>query len=145
MISSFSSLQSLTAGLYRLDVHTLENPNCVTSVLAQVYLPSNIIIIIIVIAVAYLLIILGLNATASITNLQCAGSSSGIITVTPTGGTAPYSYDFRTIGDVVVTSSDNTASNLVAGTYYVIITDSYGCSFRYDGLSVSAPQGTDNV
>jgi len=62
-------------------------------------------------------------ATAVITNISCIGGiSNGTITLTVTGGTAPYSYDWG--GGI--TSKDRTG--LVVGTYTVVITDARNCS-----------------
>ena len=62
-------------------------------------------------------------ATAVITNTSCIGGiSNGTITLTVTGGTAPYSYDWG--GGI--TSKDRTG--LAVGTYTVVITDARNCS-----------------
>jgi gliding motility-associated-like protein len=58
------------------------------------------------------------------TNVLCYGNASGAATVTAAGGTAPYTYSWNTIP--VQTAS--TASNLMAGTYTVTVTDANGCT-----------------
>lgn len=64
--------------------------------------------------------------TATITNQQnvtCNSQNNGIITVTPTLGTAPYTYAWDNS-----TSTASTANDLFAGTHTVTITDASGCS-----------------
>lgn len=57
-------------------------------------------------------------------DLKCYNDSSGTLSVSATGGTAPYTYNWNT-NPVSVTSFIN---NLNAGTYTVIITDNKGCT-----------------
>ena len=56
-----------------------------------------------------------LVATSTQTNVSCYGGSNGSVTVTATGGTAPY-------------SGTGTFSGLSAGTYSYTVTDSKGCT-----------------
>jgi hypothetical protein len=63
-----------------------------------------------------------LSATATQTNVACYGNATGAITVTPSGGTSPYSYNW---GGGITTQN---RTNLSAGTYSVTITDANGCS-----------------
>jgi gliding motility-associated-like protein len=62
-----------------------------------------------------------LSATTSSTNATC-GSSNGSATVTPTGGTSPYTYVWSPSG-----GTGATASNLAGGSYSVLVTDALGC------------------
>jgi gliding motility-associated-like protein len=58
----------------------------------------------------------------SITNIACAGATSGGVNVNVNGGTQPYQYHW---------SNNSTAEDLVnanAGTYTLTITDANGCS-----------------
>jgi gliding motility-associated-like protein len=65
-----------------------------------------------------------LTAGFTQTNISCAGGN-GTATVTPSGGTAPYTYLWNT------TPAQTTASisNLSGGTYQVSVTDNNGCTY----------------
>ncbi len=52
------------------------------------------------------------------TDISCHGGSNGSLTVTPSGGQPPYTYDWPQTGD-----TGATASGLAAGTHAVIVTD----------------------
>ena len=65
----------------------------------------------------------GLPASATSTPANCA-ANNGTITVTPTGGVAPFSYTLN--GGASQLS--NIFSGLAAGTYTVVVTDATGCS-----------------
>ncbi|WP_426484543.1 gliding motility-associated C-terminal domain-containing protein [Flavobacterium sp. 2] len=65
-----------------------------------------------------------LAAIDSKTNVSCKGDATGSATASATGGTAGYSYSWNT----VPVQTGATATNLVAGTYIVTVTDSKGCS-----------------
>ena len=63
-----------------------------------------------------------LATTASSTNVTCNGFANGTASVTATGGTLPYSYNWMPTG-----GNAATATNLVPGTYTVTVTDDNGC------------------
>ncbi|WP_035108748.1 SprB repeat-containing protein, partial [Flavobacterium denitrificans] len=63
-------------------------------------------------------------AIDSKTDVNCKGDATGSATASATGGTAGYSYSWNT----VPVQTGATASNLVAGTYIVTVTDSKGCT-----------------
>ncbi len=58
----------------------------------------------------------------SLSDVSCHGANDGKITITASGGTAPYSYSW-TNGDTI-----STLNNLGAGSYGVTVTDARGCS-----------------
>ena len=61
--------------------------------------------------------------TTSITDANC-GQADGIATVVASGGIAPYTYQWDAAASNSTTAS---ASNLAAGIYSVVVTDSVGC------------------
>lgn len=63
-----------------------------------------------------------ITPTTSVTDVACFGELTGVATVTLTGGTLPYSYNWSNGG------SSSTINNLPAGTYTVTVTDAVGCT-----------------
>ncbi|MBL0015287.1 MAG: gliding motility-associated C-terminal domain-containing protein [Bacteroidetes bacterium] len=82
-------------------------------------------------------LVIGANPNAltnpTVSNALCNGGSSGSITLNPSGGATPYSYNWPQL-------SQNTATvnGLAAGTYTVIVTDSIGCTLL-DTITISEP------
>ena len=73
----------------------------------------------------------GPEASASITNVDCFGETTGSITLNVTGGVTPYSYEWE---DGPVSKDRN---NIGAGTYEVTITDANNEEFILDNLVVT--------
>ncbi|MBN2682972.1 MAG: gliding motility-associated C-terminal domain-containing protein [Bacteroidales bacterium] len=67
-------------------------------------------------------------------NISCYGLADGSITFTATGGTPPYTY----LWDDAVSTTTATVSNLLAGTYNIVITDDNSCTYTNSG-TVSQP------
>jgi len=65
-----------------------------------------------------------LTATVQVTPTSCSGASNGTITVTPTNGSAPYSYSLN--GGPL--QSSNLFSNLAVGNYTINVVDASGCN-----------------
>ena len=65
-----------------------------------------------------------LTATNSQTNVTCFGGNNGTATVTPAGGTGPYTYSWNS----TPIQTTQTATNLPIGTYTCTITDFKGCT-----------------
>jgi hypothetical protein len=66
----------------------------------------------------------GLTATITgSTNNECFGDELGIATVTATGGTAPYEYEWST----TPVQTGSTATGLAAGQYTATVRDANGC------------------
>jgi large repetitive protein len=61
----------------------------------------------------------------------CAGLGTKNITATATGGLAPYKYLWSN-------ASTAATQNLSVGTYWVRVTDSLGCSYGYDTVTIAA-------
>ncbi|EJF54082.1 hypothetical protein SapgrDRAFT_2422 [Saprospira grandis DSM 2844] len=65
-----------------------------------------------------------LAATSSTVAVNCFGGNDGAATVTATGGITPYTY----VWNDASAQTTATASNLIAGTYTVTITDGNSCN-----------------
>ena len=63
-----------------------------------------------------------LAATTTGTPALCNGGATGTATVTPTGGTTPYTYGWVNL------QTNQTATGLIAGSYGVTVTDFNGCT-----------------
>ena len=63
------------------------------------------------------------SATIANTSVTCVGLSNGSATITPSGGTGPYTYTWSPSGGNTVT-----ASGLAAGSYTVILQDANNCT-----------------
>lgn len=79
-----------------------------------------------------------LSLTTSSTNVACFGNSSGNAMVTPSGGTAPYTYNWNN------SYFTQGISNLAAATYNVIVTDANGCTSN-GSVNISQPPSTLNA
>jgi gliding motility-associated-like protein len=74
------------------------------------------------------------SLTIASTNVTCNGACNGAITsVTPTGGTAPYTFLWVQTGQTTAA-----INNLCAGTYFVQVTDVNGCSI-IDSVTITEP------
>jgi gliding motility-associated-like protein len=82
------------------------------------------------------------NANVVTASSDCGGAN-GELTITPVGGTAPYSYSLN--GGAPQAS--NTFAGLSAGSYSVLITDAAGCTFFISEAAVSQepPQDVLNI
>lgn len=68
-----------------------------------------------------------------VNNVDCNGSSTGSININVIGGTAPYTYVWFPL-----ISNSNSATNLIAGTYSVEVTDSKNCSYT-ENFTITEP------
>jgi gliding motility-associated-like protein len=76
-----------------------------------------------------------LSATTSVQNVLCNGQSNGVITVTATGGTAPYSYSL----DNVTFQPANTFT-VAAGVYTIYVKDANNCAIPpINNVTVTQP------
>ncbi|MEX0982681.1 MAG: gliding motility-associated C-terminal domain-containing protein [Bacteroidales bacterium] len=76
-----------------------------------------------------------ITASISIVNVDCNGESTGEITVTPSGGTAPYTYVWT--GPNGYSATDQNITGLGAGSYDLTITDALGCTKDFNNNIVS--------
>lgn len=111
-----SSQSALGAGTYTILVNDANN--CSGTTTLQITQPTN-----------------SLSATVNNTGAGC-GVSNGSATVTATGGTSGYTYNWSPSG-----GNSTTATNLAAGTYSVIITDANGCTYTATTNIASAGGG----
>jgi len=74
-----------------------------------------------------------LDASVNIIDVTCNGQPGGQIQVTPTGGTAPYTYAWSN------GSNQEDQGGLFAGDYALTITDSQGCTFS-GNYTVAEPE-----
>lgn len=101
--STASSISNLAAGNYTVTV--TDANNCKTTATITLNQPAA-----------------ALSATASGTNVNCYGNASGTASVSVSGGTSPYTYNWSN------GAATPSISNLVSGIYSVTVTDSKGCT-----------------
>ncbi|GAL85765.1 RHS repeat-associated core domain-containing protein [Sporocytophaga myxococcoides] len=84
-----------------------------------------------------------LSATTTQTNLTCYGGTNGAITVTPSGGTSPYTYAWTKFGVALPTNATTKdQTGLKAGPYTVTIMDSKGCQYPAT-VTLTQPEGPE--
>lgn len=74
-----------------------------------------------------------------ITGVSCFGNCNGAINIAPSGGTAPYTYDWSNDGPENPDNDPQNVTGLCAGAFTVTITDSRGCSFTPSSFTISQP------
>ncbi len=78
------------------------------------------------------------TATLTVTDVICFGGTNGSINISPTGGTAPYTFAWSGPSGP---SSVEDPVNLLAGLYTVSITDSKNCpTYVSQSIQVAGPQ-----
>lgn len=82
----------------------------------------------------------GLTGSELVNAITCPGACDGAVTVSGSGGTAPYSYLW--LHD---NSTNPTLTNLCAGTYFVTITDAVGCTFAIEITMDDPPAITETA
>lgn len=119
-VSTTTSAANLTAGTYTVylaDTSSLAQP-CTTTHVFNIIEPTALTVV-----------------TTFVTNVSCNGQSNGNINITPSGGTLPYTFTWNT--NPVQNTED--ASNLLAGTYNINITDANNCSTSLNNIIVTEP------
>lgn len=107
-----SALFKLPAGTYTIRAR-IKGSNCISSKIISVF-PDT------------------FDASIKTIITACPGPITASIEITPAKGTAPYSYSLNG----VAFQSSNIFTNLVAGTYRVLVNDAAGCTFSTD-VSIS--------
>ncbi|MFK8007335.1 MAG: LamG-like jellyroll fold domain-containing protein [Saprospiraceae bacterium] len=100
------TINNLGAGTYTVTV--TDKNDCSTSLSEVISTPTE------------------MSTTHSSTEPLCNGDSDGNITVTPSGGVSPYTYQWNVAG------TSNTLNNISAGNYTVTITDLQNCNLIYN-------------
>ncbi|MBL7777219.1 MAG: gliding motility-associated C-terminal domain-containing protein [Chitinophagales bacterium] len=114
-VSTTSAASSLSAGLYSVVV--TDNNGCTTNSSTTVTQPTAV------------------NASESHSGIACAGDTSSVVTITPSGGTpGTTGYTFSWNPNV---SNTNTAT-VNAGSYTVIVADSNNCTVSV-AVSITEP------
>lgn len=80
-----------------------------------------------------------LLANTNSTDQTCFNITDGTVNSAPTGGTAPYTYAWNNSG------TTDTLTGLVAGTYFVTVTDMNGCSVVDSAVVTSPPAITSTI
>jgi hypothetical protein len=71
------------------------------------------------------------TVTATITNVSCHNTHDGAIQLSLAGGHAPFKFSWRNIPDDTIHNPHaQNLTQLYAGNYQLVITDSSGCEFR---------------
>jgi guanyl-specific ribonuclease Sa len=109
---SSNVFKNLVAGTYNITVK--DTSNCISSIIATVVEPTL------------------LSTTAALTKpIDCISNAS--VTVTGTGGTAPYTYS----KDGITFVQSNVFDNLVTGTYSTYVKDYNGCISSSNTITIS--------
>ena len=102
---AFNQLNNVPAGIYSIEVK--DSSGCLYQTTATIGQLSQLSF-----------------ATINTTNVSCFGGSNGQITLTATGGTAPYVFS---IDGGFTFSSNNVFFGLLANTYIIAVKDANGC------------------
>ena len=78
-----------------------------------------------------------LTGTVATSSVLCHGDPTGSLTVTPAGGTTPYSYSWQNSTTLFAANTPN-LMNVVADNYQVTVTDANGCVY-VDNATVNQP------
>ncbi|MCO6500824.1 MAG: PKD domain-containing protein [Vicingus serpentipes] len=104
----------LGPGTYTVDVADAANPSCIITETITISEPLTIVL------------------TPSSTDISCNGAGDGTVSVTPTGGTTPYTYSWSSGG------TSDTETGLGPGSYTVTVTDSVGC-IETETITITEP------
>ncbi len=77
-----------------------------------------------------------INYNVTLTNVLCFGSNNGTASISVTGGTPPYTYNWVGVNSFTSTSANITG--LFAGQYFVTVTDANSC-FITETITITEP------
>ncbi|KAA3622519.1 MAG: HYR domain-containing protein, partial [Bacteroidetes bacterium] len=120
---SGTDVANLAAGIYNLTVTDADNCDEVLNI--EVLQPDPV------------------NFEINLLVNETEGFSNGLIDITPTGGTAPYSFKWTLNGEFFAETGD--ISGLAAGEYAVQIVDANNCSFQSDPIIIENLTGTEDI
>ncbi|TWI01150.1 putative secreted protein (Por secretion system target) [Flavobacterium tiangeerense] len=121
--SSTAIINNLPTGDYTVYVKDSKGCNAIATALAKIEQPS-------------ILTISKINTSST----SGFGLSNGSIAVVIDGGNGNYVYKWFNENKIDINQSTSTAINLVAGKYYVEITDSKNCSITSELITISQPE-----
>ncbi len=120
--STSEDLSGLEAGTYTVSVTDING--CITNEIFDVTGP-----------------VAPLSVAMDSTDLTCFEDLSGIVDITPAGGTSPYQYAWTGPNGFTATTED--INGLEAGTYTVDITDDNGCTLLANSIDVNQPDSLE--
>lgn len=115
VVSAASSIGSLPVGNYTLTVK--DSYSCSASAITTITEPA-----------------LALTATITGTDVNCNGGNNGTGTLSVSGGTPLYSYNWLPYG-----GNSANATGLIAGTYTASVIDANGCTSASNTVTVTQP------
>ncbi|MEO9533596.1 MAG: gliding motility-associated C-terminal domain-containing protein [Crocinitomicaceae bacterium] len=88
----------------------------------------------------------GISAIINVSPVNCFGFCDGLIDVVPSGGSAPYFYQWQDEFFVDIAGQTNdTLNNVCQGVYNVEVTDINGCSQTFGPVDMTSPTDPWNV
>ena len=118
------SLDNLTSGRYNIEIE-ISGSGCLSGYSEDVKEPEEIDIY--------------LN---KIIPASCPGGNDGSIDITVSGGTTPYTYNWKEVSNPALGITDEDPTGLAAGDYFVEITYSGSCTVTSQTFTVTEPAAT---
>ncbi|WP_144962207.1 LamG-like jellyroll fold domain-containing protein [Gillisia sp. Hel_I_86] len=113
-----SNFDNLSPGIFTVYIRDAGNTSCVVTLSSTVEITQPELLVL---------------PTVSKTDVLCNGQATGEVTATASGGTAPYTYSWGSLGEGA------TKTNLPAGTYSVTVTDTNGCETAPQQVVITEP------
>ena len=79
----------------------------------------------------------GIQATVTPTGTSCSGAANGSILITPTNGTAPFTFVLNGTTTQSGATSTTFAGLAAGGTYSIVVTDAIGCTGTFSNINVT--------